>query len=105
MLKRGNRGESVTELQTQLNELGYELDVDGVFGRETEAAVRHLQSSFDLGVDGVVGPKTRSTVDGCVAGSWTAADFNSEDWYADSEEDEGYEEESEEEDEGYDEEE
>jgi peptidoglycan hydrolase-like protein with peptidoglycan-binding domain len=90
MLKTGSRGEDVTELQSQLNELGYELDVDGVFGRETEAAVRHLQSSFDLGVDGIVGPKTRSTVDGCVAGSWTAADYDASEWYADSEEEEGY---------------
>ena len=45
-------------VQTQLNQRGASLTVDGVFGAKTTSAVRSLQSSARIGVDGVVGPKT-----------------------------------------------
>lgn len=34
------------------------LPVDGIFGANTEAAVRAAQKTHSLTVDGVVGPKT-----------------------------------------------
>lgn len=43
-LRRGNRGPSVKELQRILNLLGLVEDVDGIFGKKTEAAVIRLQS-------------------------------------------------------------
>ena len=61
-LKRGMRGEQVRLLQETLNELpagaGMDLKVDGVFGAETEKAVRQFQADHGLTVDGIVGAKT-----------------------------------------------
>lgn len=56
VMKRGSRGESVSWLQYRLNELGYNLVIDGIFGVKTEAAVRDFQTK--VFVDGIVGPDT-----------------------------------------------
>ena len=61
---RGDRGQDVRFIQSVLNTIGEaipeipQLDVDGVFGARTEAAVRAFQSYFGLKADGVVGPLT-----------------------------------------------
>lgn len=57
-LKRGDRGDEVKELQTLLNDYGYSIDIDGIFGSKTEAAVKDFQHFVGLTVDGIVGPKT-----------------------------------------------
>ena len=57
-VKKGSSGEEVKELQTILNNRGYSLDVDGVFGSKTQAAVRDYQQKNNLSVDGVVGKNT-----------------------------------------------
>ena len=54
----GSRGDSVRQLQSTLNSKGYSLDVDGVFGSKTLAAVRDYQSRNNLAVDGIVGTQT-----------------------------------------------
>ena len=46
------------ELQRLLNEDGFGLEVDGLFGRDTDAAVRRFQREQGLDDDGVVGPLT-----------------------------------------------
>jgi peptidoglycan hydrolase-like protein with peptidoglycan-binding domain len=51
---RHKRGGSVRSLQHALG-----LPADGVFGPQTEAAVKRFQSSHGLTPDGVVGPMTR----------------------------------------------
>lgn len=58
MLERGSQGRAVRVLQEALAELGYELDVDGDFGHDTEQAVLAFQEANDLDTDGVVGPNT-----------------------------------------------
>lgn len=63
MLFFGSRGPTVTDLQTQLNAGGAELDADGVFGGMTRAAVVTFQREQGLGVDGVVGPQTWGALD------------------------------------------
>lgn len=63
-LKHGMRGEAVVELQQALVDQGYELDVDGVFGDETDAAVREFQTDSELDVDGVAGPETWAALAG-----------------------------------------
>ena len=53
LLKLGSTGTQVKELQRALG-----LDVDGHFGRVTEAAVIEFQKRHKLLADGIVGPKT-----------------------------------------------
>jgi peptidoglycan hydrolase-like protein with peptidoglycan-binding domain len=58
VLRSGSTGSSVQILQTGLNGKGYPLVADGVFGSQTDAAVRRFQADRGLRVDGVVGPQT-----------------------------------------------
>jgi len=53
LLKRGSKGSHVKELQTAL-----ELSADGIFGADTELALRRFQSENGLAADGIVGTKT-----------------------------------------------
>ncbi|MGK7889268.1 MAG: peptidoglycan-binding protein [Leptolyngbyaceae cyanobacterium] len=58
-LRLGMRGSAVTSLQERLRRLGFlQGAVDGVFGSQTEAAVKAAQRSFSLNPDGIVGPAT-----------------------------------------------
>ena len=70
-LRNGSKGADVTEMQTVLLQLGYELPVwgaDGDFGDETEAAVRAFQqNSYDLKVDGVYGENTHAALMGALS--------------------------------------
>ena len=52
-------GDDVSSLQRRLGELGFHLGkVDGIFGPETERAVRAFQAGVGLADDGTVGPET-----------------------------------------------
>lgn len=60
-IRRGSKGKDVTEAQTLLANLGYNLGsagIDGDFGRMTEAAVKSFQKAHGLTQDGVIGPMT-----------------------------------------------
>ncbi|MEM1169988.1 MAG: peptidoglycan-binding protein [Cyanobacteria bacterium P01_H01_bin.35] len=54
-IRRGSSGDDVKRLQMILNEMGYFLVVDGIFGSNTEAAVKGFQKNSRLEVDGIVG--------------------------------------------------
>ena len=59
VLRHGDRGTEVSFLQTQLNELGYlDGDIDGIFGLQTEAALKRFQEENGLEADGEVGTST-----------------------------------------------
>lgn len=60
----GSQGGDVKELQTLLNKIGYNLATDGIFGAETQAAVKNYQQRKGLSVDGIVGNQTRSSIVG-----------------------------------------
>ena len=58
-LRAGMRGEAVSEMQTALIALGYlGGTVDGIFGINTEKAVRKFQRDNKLNADGLAGAKT-----------------------------------------------
>lgn len=60
----GARGDDVTDLQKRLNQDGYNLAVDGIYGSNTQAAVKDYQKKQGLVQDGIVGNKTWSALDG-----------------------------------------
>ena len=43
---------------------GLKLQTDGIFGANTDYAVRHFQRNNGLAVDGIVGPMTRAMLGG-----------------------------------------
>ena len=57
--KYGSRGEEVRQIQTKLKRWGYyNGNVDGIYGSQTQAAVRWFQSKNGLAVDGIAGKNT-----------------------------------------------
>jgi chitosanase len=55
-------GDDVEALQRALVKAGVAVDVDGIYGHLTEAAVRRFQQQKKLTPDGIVGPATRSAL-------------------------------------------
>jgi len=76
LLKKTSKGEAVRKLQNLLTAVGYYSGpVDGIFGAQTEKAVREFQTSYvlvseedqaeyHLEADGIVGPKTWAALGG-----------------------------------------
>ena len=58
LLRRGDRDEDVKALQRALRSIGYDLEIDGVFGRITLECVKSFQATHGLARDGIVGPLT-----------------------------------------------
>ena len=57
--KYGSRGSEVRQIQTKLKNWGYyKGNVDGIYGSQTQAAVKLFQRKNGLSVDGIAGPKT-----------------------------------------------
>lgn len=55
----GDRGTDVEELQEKLNlKLGLDVDVDGIFGAQTRAAVTELQRQNNIPITGIADAKT-----------------------------------------------
>jgi chitosanase len=55
-------GRDVEALQRALTEAGIPTEVDGIFGRMTEASIRLYQESNGLRVDGIAGPAVRAAL-------------------------------------------
>ena len=72
-LKRGSKGDEVIAIQKRLKQWGYyDGAVDGVFGTATERAVKLFQKKNGLQVDGVIGPKTAAAIGITLSGSSTS---------------------------------
>ncbi|MFG6113749.1 NlpC/P60 family protein [Halobacillus sp. MO56] len=86
-LDKGDRGQEVEALQTELEDQGYyTYNLDGIFGPITEDAVKDFQADQGLAVDGIAGPNTlaalNSTTDNETAETETVSldeDTSSED--------------------------
>ncbi|MBR8838559.1 MAG: peptidoglycan-binding protein [Stigonema ocellatum SAG 48.90 = DSM 106950] len=63
ILNLGSQGSHVERLQQYLSALGYEVEVNGNFDENTEAALKKFQQQHHLTVDGVVGPQTGRQLD------------------------------------------
>ena len=82
LLRYGSRGESVRQVQSRLNKLGYWCGTaDGIFGVNTRSAVRRFQSAKGLSVDGIVGPKTYSALGISPSSSSSSGGYSSSELY------------------------
>jgi peptidoglycan hydrolase-like protein with peptidoglycan-binding domain len=73
-VKRGSQGDAVRGVQEEFQFRNLSGDptigvqIDGIFGPETDAAVRGFQEALGLSVDGIVGPLTwRALVSGMLS--------------------------------------
>lgn len=79
--KMGSRGEEVRRIQQKLKNWGYYTgSVDGIYGSQTQSAVRKFQRDNGLTVDGIAGPKTLSYL-GISSGSSGNGQYSSNDVY------------------------
>ena len=77
----GSRGEEVRQVQTALQNRGYDPGtVDGIYGEKTEAAVRQFQRDQGLTVDGIAGPATLKAL-GLTGSSNQASGVSQSDYY------------------------
>lgn len=74
LLKIGDRGDKVAEVQKLLSLVGYDLVIDGAFGGKTQRSVKAFQKRVGLINDGVV---TQSTIDALKAHSESKRAFKS----------------------------
>ncbi|HEV7805864.1 MAG TPA: peptidoglycan-binding protein [Solirubrobacteraceae bacterium] len=70
-LRTGDERIAVRGLQRRLLDAGYgagEIEIDGEFGPQTEAAVVAFQEASEIDVDGIVGPQTWEALNGLGSG-------------------------------------
>lgn len=78
----GSRGDSVRQMQEQLNAISQvytvvpTIAVDGVFGPQTEAAVRAFQQTFGLPANGIVDLPTWYRISGIYVAVTRIAELN-----------------------------
>ena len=67
VLRKGDRGEAVKEMQEALMARGYDLGrwgADGIFGKQTLKAVKAFQEDCGIKADGIVGRITYGKLNG-----------------------------------------
>ncbi|SFB36182.1 Putative peptidoglycan binding domain-containing protein [Lentibacillus halodurans] len=63
LLSKGDRGEAVKSVQSELASQGYyTYNLDGIFGPITKEAVESFQSDHGITIDGIVGPETKEAL-------------------------------------------
>lgn len=66
-IEYGDRGNDVKTLQTKLNKVGYKLEVNGICGNATVAAIKDFQTKYNLAVDGQAGKNTITKLDSIIS--------------------------------------
>lgn len=76
VLKVGDKGQKVAEVQKMLSILGYDLVIDGDYGGKTKRSVKAFQKKTGLMNDGVVGQSTYDALKAHVSRkrAWKASD-------------------------------
>lgn len=78
VLERGSQGADVRKVQNRLIQWGYlSGTADGIYGADTEAAVRKFQRNNGLTVDGKVGPQTAAAMGVTLSGNSTSSSASS----------------------------
>lgn len=63
-LQVGSSGQEVLYYQNNLWGLGFSVTSDGIFGPETQQAVKNFQYTWgNLAIDGIIGPQTAAAID------------------------------------------
>lgn len=63
----GSQGEEVKKIQHGLNQVGYNLLVDGIWGKNTQTAVLDFQKKSGMNPDGLWGPKSEAALAAAIA--------------------------------------
>jgi peptidoglycan hydrolase-like protein with peptidoglycan-binding domain len=72
--KYGSSGNEVKRIQEALNKAGFNCGAaDGVYGKNTENAVKNLQKLYKLSVDGIYGANTRNALERALKGDKPAS--------------------------------
>lgn len=58
LLKKGSKGELVKTMQKLLLSVGYQIEIDGIYGAETERIVKLFQEDALIKIDGICGNQT-----------------------------------------------
>ncbi|WP_299403679.1 polymorphic toxin-type HINT domain-containing protein [Acaryochloris sp. IP29b_bin.148] len=67
-------GERVEQWQQDLKDLGYDIEVDGYFGPQTDEITRQFQEDHNLTkIDGIVGPETLAALEAASTSTGTEA--------------------------------
>lgn len=71
LLKTGDTGPEVAELNDKLIRMGYKVEASDTYTEQTKAAITSFQTAHpQLHTDGVTGPATRAAIDRAVALNW-----------------------------------
>lgn len=65
-VRNGSRNDGARWVQSMLQRIGYRIDVDGIFGKDSTSALKDFQTYWGIEVDGVVGADTRKSLKKCV---------------------------------------
>jgi hypothetical protein len=82
LLHRGMRSAAIYDLQATLTSLGYGARPDGIFGPDTERAVKAFQRARKLAADGFVGPDTYAALEEALRGTPSFLTFLRRMWMA-----------------------